>query len=111
MIVTEECTEYVACFFPCGKFTAVEIGNRRSLAEIALNLRLEHIILVAVGFVSLNAIELFIRLCFSEKLVFLGNGNVLEEERGENLAAVFIGKLLCCFLVPFDLILVNSVII
>ncbi len=57
MVVTEECTENVACLFPCRKLAAVEIGNRRSFAEIALNLRLENIILVAVGFVTLNAVE------------------------------------------------------
>ena len=73
MIVAEECSENVTCLFPCGKLAAVEIRNSRGLAEVAFNLRLENIILVAVGLVTLNAVESLICLGFSEKLIFLGN--------------------------------------
>ena len=111
MIVAEECSENVTCLFPCGKLAAVEIRNSRGLAEVAFNLRLENIILVAVGLVTLNAVEPFVELCLPEKLIFLGNRNVLENEGGNRLAAILFRKLLCSLFVPFKLILVDNIVI
>ena len=111
MIVAEECSENVTCLFPCGKLAAVEIRNSRGLAEVAFNLRFENIILVAVGLVTLNAVESLIWLGFSEKFIFLGNRNVLENEGGDRLAAILFRKLLCSLFVPFKLILVDNIVI